>query len=53
VGDLLIPDGDQGRAGVVIGLKNADGSPPYIVRWISSEHIALVYPGPFTRVVRD
>jgi hypothetical protein len=52
VGDRLLPDGDQRRAGVIIGLKNADGSPPYVVRWLSDGHIALVSPGPYTKVVR-
>ncbi|HEY2687049.1 MAG TPA: DUF1918 domain-containing protein [Streptosporangiaceae bacterium] len=51
VGDRLIPDGDDSRAGVVIGLQNADGSPPYVVKWLSDGHIALVFPGPYTRVV--
>jgi Domain of unknown function (DUF1918) len=52
VGDHLVPDGDDGRAAVVIAMRNADGSPPYVVRWLSDGHIALVFPGPYTRVVR-
>jgi len=51
VGDRLLPDGQQRRAGVIIGLRNADGSPPYVVRWLSDGHIALVSPGPYTKVV--
>jgi hypothetical protein len=51
VGDRLMPDGDDSRAGVVIRLQNADGSPPYVVKWLSDGHIALVYPGPYARVV--
>jgi Domain of unknown function (DUF1918) len=51
VGDRLVPDGDHARAAVVIGLRNADGSPPYVVKWLSDGHIALVYPGPYTRLV--
>lgn len=51
IGDRLIPDGDHSRAGVVIGLQNADGSPPYIVKWLSDGHIALVFPGPYARMV--
>jgi hypothetical protein len=50
VGDRLIPDGDPGRIGLVIGLRNADGSPPYIIKWASGGHIALVYPGPYARI---
>jgi hypothetical protein len=52
VGDRLLPDGEQRRAGVIIGLRNADGSPPYVVKWLSDGHIALVSPGPYTKVVR-
>lgn len=37
---------------MIIGLRNADGSPPYIVRWLSDGHIALFFPGPYTKVVR-
>ncbi len=51
VGDLLLPDGDPGRAGVIIGLQSADGSPPYVVKWLSDGHIALVFPGPYTKFV--
>ena len=51
VGDRLIPDGDPDRIGVVIGLRNADGSPPYVVKWLTSGHIALVFPGPYARIV--
>jgi hypothetical protein len=47
-----MPDGDASRAGVVIGLRNADGSPPFVVKWLSDGHIALVFPGPYARLVR-
>jgi hypothetical protein len=52
VGDCLVPDGDHYRVGVIIGLRHADGSPPYVVKWLSDGHIALVFPGPYTRLVR-
>ena len=52
VGDRLLPDGEQRRTGVIIGLKNADGSPPYVVKWLSDGHIALFFPGPYTKIVR-
>jgi hypothetical protein len=51
VGDRLLPDGEQRRAGVIISLQNADGSPPYVVRWLSDGHIALFFPGPYTKVI--
>lgn len=52
VGDRLVPDGDPRRAGVIINLPNADGTPPYVVKWLSSGHVALVFPGPYTQVIR-
>jgi hypothetical protein len=53
VGDWLIPAGDPSRSGLVIGLHHADGSPPYVVRWQFDGHIALVFPGPYDRIVAD
>jgi|GEM_PF-1284768 len=50
IGDWLVQDGDSGRAAQIIGLPHADGSPPYVIRWQSTGHIALVFPGPFTRI---
>jgi hypothetical protein len=52
VGDRLVTEGPDGqRECLIIGLQHADGSPPYVVRWLADGHIALVYPGPFTRLV--
>lgn len=51
VGDRLIVDGDDSRVGVVIGLRQPDGSPPYVVKWLSDGHVALVSPGPYARIV--
>ena len=42
VGDWLVPDWDGGRAGLIIVVPNADGSPPYVVKWQAGGHIALV-----------
>jgi hypothetical protein len=52
VGDHLVPDGDHHRACVIIGLHNPDGSPPYVVKWLRDGHVSLIFPGPYTRVVR-
>jgi hypothetical protein len=52
VGDRLLPDGDPDRAAVIISVPHADGYPPYVVKWLSDGHIALVFPGPYTRIVR-
>jgi hypothetical protein len=51
IGDRLVPEGDTGRTGLVIGVRNADGSPPYVVRWLSTGNIALVFPGAYTRIL--
>jgi len=52
VGDLLIADGADGRrACEIIRLSRADGSPPYVVRWLANGHISLLFPGPYARLV--
>jgi hypothetical protein len=52
VGDRLITEGTDGhRSCVIIGLHHADGTPPYVVRWLADGHIALTFPGPYTRLV--
>jgi hypothetical protein len=52
VGDRLIAEGDPTRTAVIIGTPHADGSPPYVVRWLSDGHIALVSPDPFARLIK-
>jgi hypothetical protein len=52
MGDQLITEGVHGqRACVIIGLHHGDGSPPYVVRWLTDGHIALMFPGPYTKLV--
>lgn len=51
VGDRLTPDGDPDRAGVIVEVRNPDGSPPYVVRWQDGGHLALVFPGPYARIL--
>jgi hypothetical protein len=51
IGDRLLPDADSDRVGLIIGMPNADGSPPYVVKWLNSGHIALVSPGPHARIL--
>jgi hypothetical protein len=50
VGDWLVVHGrrvDEGiRRGQVVEVPHADGSPPYVVRWVGDEHTSLVFPGP-------
>jgi uncharacterized protein DUF1918 len=49
VGDRLIMEGakvgDVRRVGVVLEVRHDDGTPPYLVRWLSDGHEALVFPG--------
>ena len=54
VGDRLVTEGQDGpRECQIIRLQNTDGSPPYVVRWLTDGHIALVFPGPFTKLVHS
>jgi hypothetical protein len=53
VGDRLIVDGTIERTALIIGVPHADGTPPYVVRWLATGHIAMVSPGPFGRVIRS
>ena len=53
LGDRLIIEGDHARAGLVIGLPNADGSPPYVVKWLADGHITLIVPGDYTSIIRS
>jgi hypothetical protein len=50
VGDLLVIDegGPAGmpNVGVIIDVRSADGSPPYLVRWIAGEYESTILPGP-------
>ena len=31
--------------GLITEVHSADGSPPYVVRWLDSDHVATVFPG--------
>ena len=49
-GDWLILKGStvdrHDQRGEITEVRSADGSPPYVVRWESTGHVATVYPGP-------
>lgn len=34
------------RDGEIVEVHSADGSPPYVVRWSDTGHVALFFPGP-------
>ena len=54
VGDELVVESTDPmrarRVGTIVGLKTADGSPPYLVHWVVGDYDSLVYPGPSTRM---
>jgi hypothetical protein len=54
IGDRVVLEGmhvgDARRVGVIIDLRHADGTPPYMVRWLDNGHESLVYPGSDARV---
>ena len=49
IGDRLVVG--EGRIGEVVGVPSADGSPPYIIKWLKDGHIAMVYPDQYARIV--
>ncbi|WP_371785474.1 DUF1918 domain-containing protein [Streptosporangium subroseum] len=55
VGDELViesaHEGEARRVGVIVELRNDDGSPPYVVRWLHVEQETLVFPGPDAHVM--
>jgi Domain of unknown function (DUF1918) len=51
VGDLLVVPGPEIRTGLVIRVLGPDGAPPYVIKWQSDGHIAMVTPGEYSRIV--
>ena len=51
VGDLLVIPGRESRVGQVIRVVGPDGAPPYVVKWQSDGHIAMVTPSQYARIV--
>ena len=41
---------EPARDGRVVEVRNADGSPPYVVEWSDSGEQTLVFPGPDTHI---
>lgn len=50
IGDWLVIKGttiDQpDQHGLITEVHSPDGSPPYVVRWLDTDHVATVFPGP-------
>jgi hypothetical protein len=51
IGDVLVAAGSESRIGLIIGVVGQDGAPPYVVKWQSDGHIAMVTPDPYSRIV--
>lgn len=49
VGDWLVFKGAAvdrpDQRGLITEVHSSDGSPPYVVRWLESDHVATVFPG--------
>ena len=39
------------RRGLITEVHSADGTPPFVVRWLDTGHEAMVFPGPDALVV--
>ena len=39
------------QRGLITEVHSADGSPPYVVRWLATGHVATVFPGPDAMIV--
>lgn len=44
--------GQPQRVGRILEVRAADGSPPYLVRWVRPGYTTLIVPGPDARVVQ-
>jgi Domain of unknown function (DUF1918) len=42
--------GEPRREGLVVTVRRADGSPPYVVRWTDIDEETLFFPGPDAHV---
>jgi hypothetical protein len=52
-GDWLLIEGHAGgsRRGLITETHGPGGAPPYEVRWLDTDRVALVFPGSDARVV--
>lgn len=39
------------QRGLITEVRSNDGAPPYVVRWLATDHEATVFPGPDALVV--
>lgn len=49
VGDWLVVKGttidESDQRGLITEVHSADGSPPYVVRWLATDHVSTIFPG--------
>jgi len=55
VGDWLVIKGttieQPDQRGLITEVHSPDGAPPYVVRWLATDHEATVFPGPDAVIV--
>ncbi len=48
-GDWLVVKGatidEPDQRGLITEVHSADGSPPYVVRWLETDHVSTIFPG--------
>jgi len=37
--------GTPEQRGLILEARSADGSPPYVVRWLADDHVSTYFPG--------
>jgi hypothetical protein len=42
----------SGTTAIIVTVIGSDGQPPYVVRWASDGHIAMVNPDQYARIIR-
>ncbi|HVV29844.1 MAG TPA: DUF1918 domain-containing protein [Mycobacteriales bacterium] len=54
-GDWIVIEGHTtgvtGQRGRIMEVHSDDGSPPFVVQWLSDEHTSVFFPGPDARVL--
>ena len=54
-GDWLVMKGPgtehSDQRGLITEVRSSDGAPPYVVRWLDTGRVAMVFPGPDAVVV--
>jgi hypothetical protein len=55
VGDFLVVKSSAAERheqhGEITEVRSDEGSPPYVVHWLATDHVATVYPGPDAIVI--